>query len=145
MKLSKLFSFFGNLFGTKQLNSSEQIHWVNHIHDDTVSWPNKGLMWANVHGFDEGPGKVYWVGVDVRSFGIRVADYIVRCNSKRIYDEYIDCASRNTEKFLYKMRDDARMNCRGGSDVNIEFIFKWGGEEKTFDVHLGTDSYAEEK
>ena len=100
---------------------------------------------VNVHGFDEGPGQTYWVGLDGRSFGIRIADYIVKCKNKAIYDEYISFAKSNPTKFLYKMREDSRMNYRYGDDVNIEFIFKWGGEEKTFDVHLSTDSYAEEK
>lgn len=140
--LEKICDFFSR---KKSLNSSEQVHWINHIHDEFVTWPNSALMWMNLHGFDEGPGGTYWVGMDIRSFGIRTADYVVKCKSKAIYDEYISAAAHDPTKVLYKMREDSRMNYKYGSDVNVEFIFKWGGEEKTFDVHLGTDSYAEEK
>lgn len=139
--LQKLFSFFSS----KKLKSTEQVHWVNHTFDETVTWPNGALMWANVHGFDQGPGNTYWVGVDVRSFGIRVADYVVECKNKSTYDDYLDCAVNDTKKFLYKMREDSRVTCSKGSDVNVEFIFKWGDEEKTFNVHLATDQFAEEK
>jgi len=139
-KIKRLFSKKSGKF-----NSSTQDHWINHIYDETVTWPNKALMWANVHGFDEGPGQTYWVGLDIRSFGIRVADYIVKCKNKSTYNEYISSAVHNTENFLYKMRQDSRMNYRYGNDVNVEFNFKWGGETKSFDVHLSTDSYAEEK
>ena len=140
--VKKLFNLFSK---SNKLKSTEQVHWVNHTYDETVTWPNGALMWANVHGFDEGPGQVYWVGVDVRSFGIRCADYLVKCKSKAVYDDYIDCATRNTTKFLYKMREDSRVNCINGADVNIEFVFRWGGEEKCFDVHLSGDQFAEEK
>lgn len=44
-------------------------------------------MWCNVHGFDEGPGSIYWIGMDLRSFGIRVADYIIKCKNKSTYDK----------------------------------------------------------
>ena len=138
-------SKIAKLFSKKKVNSTEEVHWVNHIFDETVTWPNSAMMWINVHGFDEGPGQTYWVGLDGRSFGIRIADYIVKCKDKAVYDEYISFAKSNPTKFLYKMREDSRMNYRYGDDVNIEFIFKWGGEEKTFDVHLSTDSYAEQK
>lgn len=138
--ISKVKSWF-----TKTLKSTEQVHWINHIFDETVTWPNGALMWANVHGFDEGPGQIYWVGVDLRSFGIRVADYIIKCKNKSTYDDFIYTASHDTEKFLNKMKTDSRVNYRHGNEVNIEYVFKWGGSEKTFDVHLSTDHYAEEK
>ena len=128
-----------------RLGSVEQQHWVNHIYDETVSWPNKGMMWMNLHGFEEGIGTTYWVGMDFRSFGIRVADYIVKCKTKSVYDEYIKAACRNPDKVLYKMREDSRLNYKYGDDVNIEFVFRWCDEDKSFDVHLSTDSFAEEK
>lgn len=138
-KLWKLITFKKPILG-----SPEQVHWVNHIYDETVSWPNKGMMWANVHGFDEGPGSVYWVGIDVRSFGIRVADYVVKCKNRQTYDDFIYAAWHDPEKVLYKIREDSRINDRKGSDVNIEFVFKWGDEDKSFDVRLSTDIYGEE-
>lgn len=125
--------------------STEQTHWVNHIFDETVTWPNSAMMWMNVHGFDEGPGQTYWLGIDIRSFGIRCADYVLKFKRKSLYDEYRESAFRDPTKVLYKMREDSRLNYKYGDDVNIDFMFRWGDEDKHFDVHLGTDSYAEEK
>ena len=132
-------------FKKPSLASSEQTHWVNHIYDETVTWPNSALMWANLHGFDEGPGQTYWLGIDVRSFGIRCADYVLKFKRKSLYDEYREYAFRDPTKVLYKMREDSRLNYKYGDDVNVDFMFRWGDEDKHFDVHLGTDSYAEEK
>lgn len=138
-----LVSVVSRLF-KKKLSSSESEHWVNHIYDETKSWPNKGLMWANVHGFQEGSegNWIYWVGIDIRSFGFRAADYVIRCKNKSTYDEYVNAC---VEDVLSKMRNDSRLDTRRGDDVNIEFIFKWGDDDKSFNVHLGTDDYAEEK
>ena len=89
-------------------------------------------MWGNVHGFDEGPGQVYWVGVDIRTFGIRTTDYVININMP-------------VEDMLHKMRNDSRLDYKYGDDVEIEFIFRWGDEDKSFNVRFATDSYAEEK
>ena len=125
-----------------QVNSSEQEHWVNHIYDESKFWPNTGGMYANVHGFDEGPGQVYWVGVDIRSFFIRCADYVIKCKNKSTYDHYINMC---VEDILHAIRNDPRLNYHYGNDVNVDFMFKWGDNDKHFNVHLATDSYAEEK
>ena len=132
------------LFSKKNtsLESSKQEHWVNHIYDETKFWPNTGGMWANVHGFDEGPGQTYWIGVDIRSFFIRCADYVIKCKNRSTYEEYVNMCA---EDVLHKMRSDPRLNYKYGNDVNVEFNFRWGGDNKSFDVHLATDSYAEEK
>ena len=131
-------------FKRSKLKSTEQVHWINHIYDETVTWPNKALMWCNVHGFDEGPGATYWVGMDIRSFGIRAADYIVKCKNKSTYDKWIDKASNDMEHVLSALKSDPELRVINGDDVNVEFIFRWGDEEKTFNVHLGVDWYAEE-
>ncbi len=143
--LNMIWNKVKSLFKKPMLASSEQTHWVNHIHDETVTWPNSAMMWMNVHGFDEGPGQTYWVGLDGRSFGIRIADYVVKCKTKALYDEYIHAATHDPTKVLYKMREDSRLNYKYGDYVNVDFMFRWGDEDKHFDVHLGTDSYAEEK
>lgn len=144
--LNMIWSKVKSLFVKKpEVASSEQTHWVNHIFDETVTWPNSAMMWMNVHGFDEGPGQTYWVGLDGRSFGIRIADYVIKCKTKALYDEYIHAATHDPTKVLYKMREDSRLNYKYGDDVNIDFMFRWSDEDKHFDVHLGTDSYAEEK
>lgn len=131
-----------SLFSKKSLDSAEQVHWINHIYDETKLWPDGHLHWANVHGFDEGPGAVYWVGVDYRYMGIRIEDYVLKFKSKALYDEYVNLCP---EDFLKKIKVDSRLNYRRGGSVNVEFVFKWGGEEKTFDVHLDSDIFAEEK
>lgn len=138
-KFKKLFS--------KTLKDADNVytHWVNHIYDETVSWPNSAMMWANVHGFDEGPGQTYWLGIDVRSFGIRCADYLLKFKSKDLYDEYRAAAFHDIKNILYKMRDDSRLNCVKCGDWDDEHIFKWGDEEKSFHLHLDTDDFASEK
>ena len=49
------------------------------------------------------------------------------------------------EEVLTVMRHDPRLVCHDGDDVNIDFMFRWGDEDKHFDVHLDGDFYAEEK
>lgn len=121
--------------------STEQVHWVNHIYDETRFWPDGQIHWANIHGFDEGPGAVYWVGVDFRYMGIRIEDYVIKFKNKSTYDDYVRLCP---EDFLKKMKSDSRITMRRGGDVGVNFSFKWGGEEKTFDVRLSSDIYAEE-
>lgn len=133
------------IFKRKKLKSVQQTHWVNHIYDETVFWPNKAAMWCNVHGFDEGPGSTYWVGLDFRSFGLRVADYIIKCKNKSTYDKWINIASHDIENILSIMKYASELNVTNGDDVNIEYIFRWGEEEKSFNLHLEVDWYAEEK
>ena len=127
------------------LRSTEETHWINHIYDETVFWPNKAAMWCNVHGFDEGPGQTYWIGMDFRSFGIRTADYVIKCKNKATYDKYIDKASRDIENILSSMKYDPNLNVSNGNNVGTEFVFRWGGESKSFNVRLGWDYYVEEK
>lgn len=127
------------------LKSTEQTHWVNHTYDETVTWPNKALMWCNVHGFEEGSGAIYWVGLDIRSFGIRVADYVIKCKNKATYDKYIYKATHDMEDVLSTMKSDSNLNLIAGDDVETKFIFRWGDEDKSFNVRLFGDWYAEEK
>lgn len=136
-KIKKLFS--------KKLKTNEYTHWVNHIYDETTTWPNSAMMWANIHGFDEGPGQTYWLGFDIRSFGIRCADYLLKFKSKSLYDEYREAAFRDPKNLLYKMRGDSRLNCCTCGDWDDEHTFKWNDEEKSFHLHLDTDDFASEK
>lgn len=130
------------------IKSYEETHWVNHIFDETVSWPNKALMWCNVHGFEESfedIGQVYWIGMDFRSFGIRVADYVIRCKNKRTYDKWINKARNDMDNLLSAMKSAPELNVYNGDDVNVEYVFRWGDEDKSFNLHLRTDWYAAEK
>ena len=130
------------LLSKKSLGSAEQVHWINHIYDVTKPWPDGHPHWANIHGFDEGPGAVYWVGVDYRYLGIRIEDYVLKFKTKALYDEYVNLCP---EDFLKKIQSDSRLSYRRGGSVNVEFVFKWGGNDKSFDVHLDSDIFAEEK
>jgi len=132
-------------FKSEQTLNISVTNWVNHIYDETIFWPNSAAMWCNAHGFDQGPGQFYWIGLDMRSFGIRTADYIIKCKNKETYDKYINKASRDMEHLLSAMKSDPNLNVISGSDVNTEFVFRWGEEKKTFNLHLGWDWYAEEK
>lgn len=62
--------------------------------------------------------------MDLRSFGIRVADYLIKCKNKSTYDKWIDKASRDTEHVLSAMKDAPELNVINGDDVNIEYIFR---------------------
>lgn len=128
-----------------KLGSRDEEHWVNHICDEFVPPPSPAVQWYNLHGFDEGPGVVYWVGLDCRNFGIRSADYVVRCRTKDLYDEYVEAAHDGGSAFLQKALHDGRLSLRRGGDVGVKFIFRWGDDEKTFNVRLAGDFYAEEK
>lgn len=141
----KIKVWFLRIFRPYALSASSQEHWVNHIYDDTVTWPNGAMMWCNVHGFDEGPGRAYWLGLDLRSFGIRCADYLLKFRSKALYEEYLDAATRDTKNILYKMRNDSRLDYTCGYDMDVEYTFKWGDDDKSFHIHLGVDSYAEQR
>ena len=143
-----LFSRIKSFFCKKKLNSTEQVYWVNHICDDYVNASQKAVgMYANLHGFEGivDDKWVYWVGVDTRFIGIRVADVIIYCKNKSTYDYWIDFVRHDLDHICRAVREADNLWCRDGDEVNIEFVFRWGGEEKTFDVHLGTDRYAEEK
>ena len=139
------FKIFRKTFSRWRFKSAEQTHWVNHIYDETVVWPNKAAMWCNVHGFDEGPGSTYWIGLDFRSFGIRTADYIIKCKNKKTYDRYIYEANHNIEGILNSMKYNPDLRTVSGDNVNTEFIFRWGDDDKSFNLHLGWDCYSEEK
>ena len=147
--MKKFFDFIRGLFTKKPgFKSVVQTHWVNHILDETVSvggsWGT--AQWANLHGFDEGPGAVYWVGLDCRCWGIRMADYLIKCKNKATYDRYVEIAKRKgASDFLHAALYDSALNVRRGGDVEVEFVFRWGDSDKSFNVRLAGDLYAEEK
>lgn len=145
--LKALSDIVKRLFGKKQnkLGSRDEEHWVNHICDEFIPPPSPAVQWYNLHGFDEGPGVVYWVGLDCRNFGIRSADYVIKCKTKAMYDKYVKVAIDGGSAFLQKALHDDGLNLRRGGDVGVNFIFRWGDEDKSFNVRLPGDFYAEEK
>ncbi len=143
MKLLKLLlERIKRIFKKPTLTSREEEHWVNHIYDETKLWPDGHVHWCNVHGFDEGPGSIYWVGFDFRYMGVRIEDYVIRCKNKATYDEYVNAY---VEDVLKKLRSDSRLNVHDGDNVEVEFVFKWADNDKSFNVRFASDKYAEEK
>ena len=142
-------AIFNWLFRRPGMRSTEQTYWVNHICDEYVNASQKSVgMYANVHGFEglqEDGSWIYWVGIDTRFIGIRVADIVIRCKNKSTYDYWIYKTTHDLNSIPQAVREDPNLFCRDGDDVEIKFIYKWGGEEKTFNVRFGTDRYAEEK
>lgn len=107
--IRRLFSMLRGLFSRGKggpLGSREETHWVNHIHDEFIPPPNPAVQWYNLHGFDEGPGATYWVGGDVRTFGIRSADFVVRCRNRSTYEDY---AGLSPTEFQSVMKHDPRL------------------------------------
>lgn len=134
-----------------QALADDQEHWVEHICDEYVNADQKSVGgYANLHGFKEGNG-TYWVGVDIRWCGIRITDVVIKCKTKALYDYYInlvmhgDTFHSGVNLIAQAVREDSRLWCRDGDEVDTEFTFRWGDEDKSFDVHLGGDRYAEEK
>jgi len=70
---------------------------------------------------------------------------IVKCKNKAIYDEYIKAASFSTSEFLHKALIDSRISVKRGNDVGIKFVFRWGDDDKSFNINGKGDLFAEEK
>lgn len=147
---SRIKRFFKRLFCRKsRLESTTQEHWVNHIYDETVGiggqWGT--MQWGNLHGFEEGSGdnKIYWLGLDSRCWGIRISDMIIKCKNKATYDKYIEVAKWGGSELLHKAEADGNLQLTRGNNVEIKFVFKWGDDDKSFNVRLAGDFYAEEK
>lgn len=149
--LKVLFERIKSLFMKKPskplLKSSEETHWVEPIYDATLPGHKAGAGgWVNVWGFREGGegNWTYWVGYDYRWMGIRTQDLLVRCRSKSIYDKYIRWG---TESWLVhnRIQEDPALWTRNGDDVETEFTFRWGDDDKSFNIRLSGDYYGIEK
>ena len=145
--LKRFFEWIKKVF-TRKLGSVEQVHWVNHICDDYVNASQKAVgMYANLHGFEEATdsGWVYWVGIDVRFLGIRTADFVIKCKNKSTYDYWINKTQHDLDSIPQALHKYDNLWCRNGDDVEIDFMFRWGDEDKHFNVRFATDRYAEER
>lgn len=146
--LKLLLAKIKSVFKRPKIKSREETLWVNHICDDYVNASQKSVgMYANLHGFEgleANDRVVYYVGIDIRFLGIRCADYVIKCKFRDTYNYWIEKTRHDLNGVLYAIKD-SDLNWRWGDDVNVEFIFRWGDEEKTFDVHLSGDIYAEEE
>ena len=146
MKITKSLKLALERLFTKRpsLKGTEETHWVYHIYDETCADGQTG-GWFNIHGFEEGPGQIYWLGIDCRViFGIRVQDILIKFKSKELYEEYRQKAWKNAHDVHRDMMNDPRLNFRWGSDINTEYVFRWSDESKSFNL-WGNDKYSEEK
>ena len=78
-------------------------------------------------------------------FGDLEKAVIVKCKNKEIYDEYIKAASFSTSEFLHKALIDSRINVKRGNEVGIKFVFRWGKEDKSFNINGTGDLLGEEQ
>ena len=132
------------------LKSSTKEYWVNHTYDETIHFKEAAGGWCNVHGFacaDQSCPDGYrrWVGLDYRWLGIRMQDVVIECKTQRVYDKWIHEAHYDTHSVINEVLFDSELFGNQGDNVNIECVFKWGDEDKSFDVHLSGDRYAIEK
>ena len=135
--------------GAKALNTEMGIY-CNHIFRDVINADQKSVGgYAVVHGFEQ--SDCWWIGVDLRWCGIPIADVVIKFKTRKLYDEYIHLLQHGDQfhtgpsLIANKVRDDKRLNCTMGDDMDTEFTFYWDGDDKDFHVHLMGDRYAEEK
>ena len=131
-----------------KLKSTEKTIWVNHILDETMSSKQAAGGWKNMHGFysEDLEGIHWWLGIDSRFLGIRLQDVVVRFNDEYTYNKWVEEARRTTgTSIINKVLEDSNFKGWRGDNYNVEFIFRWGDSDKTFDVHLHDDRYGEQK
>lgn len=144
--IRKIVKFFNH----EEFKSATREYWVNHTYDETIHFKEAAGGWCNVHGF-EGidsscpDGWRRWVGLDYRWLGIRIQDVVIECKTKAMYDKWLHNAHYNTHSVINGVLEDSALDGRKGDNVNIEWVFRWGDDDKSFDVHLSGDRYAIEK
>lgn len=113
---------------------------VDHFYDHTaVQTPPPS--WNNIHGFLDSSG-FYWAAVDMRSWGIRVQDIVVKCSTKKKAEYWIDLMQKSAKVIdTIKCRDGHK----SGSEINTNFIFNCAdGYNKNFNISGGSDFYLED-
>lgn len=111
-----------------------------HFYDHTaVQTPPPS--WNNIHGFKTLDG-YYWAGCDMRSWGIRVQDILVKCSTKEKADYWIGLMqSSNKVIDTIKTRDGHK----SGSQVDTKFTFYCtDGSDKSFNMTGSSDFYYED-
>lgn len=96
--------------------------------------------WNNIHAYET--YKCYWAAVDMRSWGIRVQDIIVKCDSveKQVYWRELMTKSAKIIDTI-KCRD----NYKTGKEINTEFVFHCtDGSTKSYNMTGSGDLYLED-
>ena len=139
MKLIR--AIFDKLFGrSKKLLRENRDIFTTYNYDHSVPVPGI-CSWNNVWGFRDNGG--YWYAcVDMRCFGIRVQDIVVKCKNEETYKLYLKLCESSA--IINAVFQDDRLNAKKGDDVNVNFRFHHDGDTKEFDIHLSTDRYAYE-
>lgn len=143
-----VFFYMKSVRAKAKLKSSEKTIWVNHILDETLYPSSANPGWKNLHGFysEDMDGIHWWIGIDSRILGIRVQDVVVRFNDEKTYKAWVSEAKAGWgTSIINKVLNDPDFRGWNGSDYNVEFVFRWGGESKSFNVHLDGDRYGEQK
>ena len=132
---------FNKLFNNKRKLTRENRD-INTVYNYDHSVPVPGICcWNNVWGFKDNCG--YWYAcVDMRCFGIRVQDIVVKCKNEETYKLYLKLCESSA--IINAVFHDPRLTAKEGDDVNVNFRFHHDGDTKEFDIHCSSDRYAYE-
>ena len=136
MCIKRFFSKRKSLKASKEKTYSDVDHFYNHT---SVQIPPPS--WNNIHGFKT-LDNYYWAGCDMRSWGIRVQDILVKCSTKEKADYWIGLM-QNSNRIIdtIKTRDDHKT----GSQVDTKFTFYCAdGSDKSFNMTGSSDLYYED-
>ena len=135
-----LYNYF--IIGASHYKNSADLN-IDTVYSYDHSVPVPGVMcWNNVWGFKDKDG--FWYAcVDMRVFGIRVQDIVVKCKSLDTYKLYLKLCESNA--IINAVFQDPRLEAKKGDEVNTNFIFHFSKETKNFNIHNSTDRYAYEK
>lgn len=138
-------------FKRKKLNTESEVHRLtncqhlyNHTHVQSAF-----MAWNNVHGFRAEDG-TYYACSDMRSFGARVQNIIVKCKSKAVYDNMIE-AMADTPTILDIMNHTYELHLlhapiRGNEHPRTyQFVVPNEDYEKEFNFNSWVDFFAEER
>lgn len=134
-------NFIYNTFNSNNIKSENRDIYTVYNYDHSVPVPGI-CCWNNVWGFQDDKG--YWYAcVDMRCFGIRVQDIVVKCQDLSVYKMYLKLCESSA--IINAVFSDDRLIANTGDKVNINFVFHHDGDTKEFNIHNNADRYAYEK
>lgn len=125
----------------KNLGSSTRaMNNCQHFYDHTAI-QSPPPSWNNIHGFLDSDG-YYWAAVDMRSWGIRVQDIVIKCSTKKKAEYWIGLMQVSA-KIIDTVR--CRDEHQTGSKINTNFVFNCAdGYSKNFNISGSSDFYLED-